>query len=143
MPSAVSDQKEVAWRKGARLFPLAWGYSVCFSLLTSIVGTIKIQKNIVGIIIGQEDGESGKNMLLLVKSLSCRVCGLLLSGDNKFVLTEGEGVVAVNCKEGRVSQTRKGPVWPEGSPWCWVGPFPFRGQSGQLSLAIIGPTLST
>lgn len=56
-----------------------------------IVGNIQMQNDIVSIILWQKDRMNDKNILPLVKSVSCNVRGMLLSDDSKFLLTESYG----------------------------------------------------
>lgn len=50
-----------------------WGHKAYFSLLMSILGMIKMQNNIISIILWQKDGMNGENILPLIKSLiQCR-----------------------------------------------------------------------
>lgn len=85
---------------------------------------------------------SSNNILPLVKSLSCDLYGMLLSNDNKFLLTER--VWPQKSKEARVSETRRGGLCDLREPLCYhVGPFQLWGQAGQLSLATMGSTLCT
>lgn len=115
------------------LLPLAWGCEADFPLLVLIAGSLRTQNNIVSVILWPKDGISVKNILPRVKSLSGSVCGKLLSNDNKFLLAQRERIMAIKSKEDRVSQTRQGPVWPEGSPWYQVGSSPAWGRSGRMS----------
>lgn len=51
----------------------SWGYKAHFSLLMSILGMIKMQNNIISVILWQKNGMDGKNILPLVKSfIRCR-----------------------------------------------------------------------
>lgn len=106
------------------LLPLAWGVKAGFPLLVLRVGSLRIQNNVVSGILWPEDGMSVKNFLPRVKSLLGSVRGKLLSNADKFLLAQRERIMAIKSKEDRLSQTRQGPVWPEGSPWYQVGPSP-------------------